>query len=166
VAPTSRAPGAWPACSRMLPDGAGCTRRTSSAAVLHGRTGHPPQSWGGGEHPQTATGWEDFPRPALSAIARRGPASRVAMHLDGARLWNAAAEQVGFAVAELAAPFDTVSVCFSKGVSGRVELPRWVGRRGGCAGPPHVRKMFAAECGRPACWRRRHVSAEHHTGET
>ena len=36
-------------------------------------------------------------------------------HLDGARLWNAAA-QSGQPVASFAAPFDTISVCLSKGL--------------------------------------------------
>jgi threonine aldolase len=41
------------------------------------------------------------------------------LHLDGARLWNAAVA-TGIAEAEYAAPFDTVSVCFSKGLGAPV----------------------------------------------
>ena len=41
------------------------------------------------------------------------------MHLDGARLWNAAAE-LGVEPSTLAAPFDTVSVCLSKGLGAPV----------------------------------------------
>jgi threonine aldolase len=41
------------------------------------------------------------------------------LHLDGARLWNAAAA-TGIAEAEWAKPFDTVSVCFSKGLGAPV----------------------------------------------
>lgn len=40
-------------------------------------------------------------------------------HLDGARLWNAAAES-GISEKELAEPFDSVSVCFSKGLGAPV----------------------------------------------
>lgn len=40
-------------------------------------------------------------------------------HLDGARLWNAAAA-TGKSELELAAPFDSVSVCFSKGLGAPV----------------------------------------------
>jgi threonine aldolase len=40
-------------------------------------------------------------------------------HLDGARLWNAAAA-TGKTERELAAPFDSVSVCFSKGLGAPV----------------------------------------------
>ena len=43
----------------------------------------------------------------------------IALHLDGARLWNAAAA-TGNSIAELCAPFDTVSLCFSKGLGAPV----------------------------------------------
>ena len=39
----------------------------------------------------------------------------LSFHLDGARIWNAAAA-LDVAVAEIAAPFDSVSVCLSKGL--------------------------------------------------
>lgn len=52
----------------------------------------------------------------IAAVARpRG----VALHLDGARLCNASAAQ-GATPAALAAPFDTVSLCFSKGLGAPV----------------------------------------------
>lgn len=41
------------------------------------------------------------------------------LHLDGARLWNASAA-TGIPEHEYAAPFDTVSVCFSKGLGAPV----------------------------------------------
>ena len=49
---------------------------------------------------------------ASAALAER---CGLAHHLDGARLWNAAAA-LGVAPAALAAPFDSVSVCLSKGL--------------------------------------------------
>jgi threonine aldolase len=53
----------------------------------------------------------------------------VALHLDGARLWHASVA-TGVPEAEYAAPFDTVSVCFSKGLGAPV---------GSClAGPAEV----------------------------
>lgn len=48
----------------------------------------------------------------LAAAAR---AHRVAVHLDGARLWNAAVA-LGTTAGELAAPVDSVQVCLSKGL--------------------------------------------------
>ncbi|MDH3607301.1 MAG: threonine aldolase family protein, partial [Acidimicrobiia bacterium] len=49
---------------------------------------------------------------SVTAMARR---LGMAAHLDGARLWNASAKS-GVTEADFAAPFDTVSVCFSKGL--------------------------------------------------
>ncbi|MFZ2102606.1 MAG: low-specificity L-threonine aldolase [Oricola sp.] len=52
----------------------------------------------------------------IAAVARE---NGLAMHLDGARLMNAAVAS-GRAAAELAAPFDTVSLCLSKGLGAPV----------------------------------------------
>jgi threonine aldolase len=46
-------------------------------------------------------------------------ANKLKMHLDGARIWNAHIS-TGISFADLAAPFDTVSVCFSKGLGAPV----------------------------------------------
>ncbi len=43
----------------------------------------------------------------------------LALHLDGARLWNAAVD-LGVTPATIAGPFDTVSVCLSKGLGAPV----------------------------------------------
>src|SRR5262245_29133025 len=53
---------------------------------------------------------------ALRALARD---AGFALHLDGARLWNAHVA-TGVALRELARGFDTVSVCFSKGLGAPV----------------------------------------------
>jgi threonine aldolase len=51
-----------------------------------------------------------------AALARsRG----LSVHLDGARAWNAAVA-MGVAVADVCAPFDSVSLCFSKGLGAPV----------------------------------------------
>lgn len=52
-------------------------------------------------------------------VAARARELGLALHLDGARIWNAAAA-TGRSEAELAAPFDTVSACFSKGLGAPV----------------------------------------------
>lgn len=59
------------------------------------------------------------PQANIEAVAAWARGRGVAMHLDGARLWNAAAAS-GRSEAELAAPFDSVSVCFSKGLGAPV----------------------------------------------
>jgi threonine aldolase len=53
---------------------------------------------------------------AVMALARE---TGLALHLDGARLWNAHIA-TGIGLAELAAGFDTVSVCLSKGLGAPV----------------------------------------------
>ncbi|TWT99200.1 L-allo-threonine aldolase [Botrimarina colliarenosi] len=63
--------------------------------------------WGGARLPQ------DDVRAACDWAHGRG----LATHLDGARLWNAAVatgQPWAEAIRDLSAPFDTVSVCFSK----------------------------------------------------
>ncbi len=57
----------------------------------------------------------DFVREAVALARRHG----LATHLDGARIFNAAIGS-GRKASELAAPFDTVSVCLSKGLGAPV----------------------------------------------
>ena len=71
------------------------------------------------EDTHNAGGGTVWPLGQLKAVAdvARGHGMRV--HLDGARLWNAAAAS-GVAEAEIAAVAETVSVCFSKGLGAPV----------------------------------------------
>ncbi|MCX6123189.1 MAG: beta-eliminating lyase-related protein [Proteobacteria bacterium] len=55
----------------------------------------------------------------LKRIAARARVYELKTHCDGARLWNAA-RALKCTEAELAGPFDTVSVCFSKGLGAPV----------------------------------------------
>jgi threonine aldolase len=55
------------------------------------------------------------PADQLAAVVEVARANGLALHLDGARLWNAHVA-TGTPLRELAAPFDTVSVCLSKGL--------------------------------------------------
>ena len=56
-----------------------------------------------------------WPLEQLAAVCRVGRAAGLIVHLDGARLWHASAAS-GVSEADFAAPFDTVNVCFSKGL--------------------------------------------------
>lgn len=56
-----------------------------------------------------------FPQSEIIAISEYAHAHNVAMHLDGARIWHVAAE-TGTSLRELCDPFDTVSLCLSKGL--------------------------------------------------
>jgi threonine aldolase len=56
-----------------------------------------------------------YPLEKIAAISKWARSHQLAMHLDGARLWNAAVA-TGIPLAEWGRHFDTVSVCFSKGL--------------------------------------------------
>jgi threonine aldolase len=65
-----------------------------------------------------AGGWV-FPQADVLAVCEGARARGIATHLDGARIWNASVAS-GLTVREIAEPFDTVSVCFSKGLGAPV----------------------------------------------
>lgn len=71
------------------------------------------------ENTHNRAGGRVVPQADVVEIARRARAHGLAVHLDGARIWNASVRS-GLAVDELARPFDTVSVCFSKGLGAPV----------------------------------------------
>jgi threonine aldolase len=71
------------------------------------------------ENTHNRAGGRVFPESDVLAIAALARAHGLGLHLDGARLWNASAK-TGLPEARLAAPFDTVSVCFSKGLGAPV----------------------------------------------
>lgn len=56
-----------------------------------------------------------YPLEKIQAISDWAHMNGLAMHLDGARLWNAMVV-TGISGANWARPFDSVSVCFSKGL--------------------------------------------------
>lgn len=87
-------------------------------------------TWGGNVLPQA------YVLEACALARVRG----LATHLDGARLFNAAVA-TGRPVAELAAPFDSISVCFSKGL-GTPAGSALVGSRELIARAHRVRKML------------------------
>ncbi|MBX3182139.1 MAG: aminotransferase class I/II-fold pyridoxal phosphate-dependent enzyme [Polyangiaceae bacterium] len=71
------------------------------------------------ENTHNASGGRVFPRAAVEAVAETARKHGLALHLDGARLWHAAAA-TGLSPSALCEPFDTVSVCFSKGLGAPV----------------------------------------------
>jgi threonine aldolase len=64
-----------------------------------------------------------FPQDEIVAISEFAHSRGIKMHLDGARIWNAAAETKMY-IKELCDPFDSVSLCFSKGL-GQSEINVW-----------------------------------------
>jgi threonine aldolase len=71
------------------------------------------------ENTHNRGGGRVFPLSEIEAIARICQERNLKLHLDGARLWNACAA-TGISEAEYAKPFDTISVCFSKGLGAPV----------------------------------------------
>jgi threonine aldolase len=65
------------------------------------------------ENTHNVGGGAIWPLEALCAVTAAGRRHRLALHLDGARLWHATTA-TGIAEAEYARHFDSVSVCFSK----------------------------------------------------
>jgi len=68
------------------------------------------------ENTHNAAGGTVWPKGRIDAVTAAAHANDIPTHLDGARLWNAAAAS-GIDEAMWAADFDTVAVCFSKGLA-------------------------------------------------
>jgi threonine aldolase len=60
-----------------------------------------------------------LPLEGIRAVSEFARAEGIRMHLDGARIWNAAVAS-GHSLKEYARHFDTLSVCFSKGLGAPV----------------------------------------------
>lgn len=71
------------------------------------------------ENTHNRGGGRVWPSARLEAVCELARRRGLGLHLDGARLWNASVAS-GESVAALARGFDTVSVCFSKGLGAPV----------------------------------------------
>ncbi len=71
------------------------------------------------ENTHNRRGGRVYPLEKIQAISAWSRKHGLIMHLDGARLWNAIVAS-GTSAAEWARPFDSVSVCFSKGLGAPV----------------------------------------------
>jgi threonine aldolase len=71
------------------------------------------------ENTHNRAGGRVWPAAQVRAVADRARTLGLATHLDGARVWNASVA-CGMDVRVLCAPFDTVSICFSKGLGAPV----------------------------------------------
>jgi len=81
-----------------------------------------------------------YPLGAVAAVSAWARANGLATHLDGARIWNAVVAS-GVGPKEWARHFDTVSVCFSKGL-GAPAGSALLGPRDLIAQGRRVRKLF------------------------
>ncbi len=89
---------------------------------------------------ENTMGGRVLPQAYVDAATTLARAHGLATHLDGARLFNAAVKQ-GVAAAELVRGFDSVSVCFSKGLGAPVGSAL-VGSRALIQRAHRVRKML------------------------
>jgi len=71
------------------------------------------------ENTHNRGGGRVYPIEKIRAISKWAHEHNLIMHLDGARLWNAAVA-TGISLKEWASHFDSVSVCFSKGLGAPV----------------------------------------------
>lgn len=71
------------------------------------------------ENTHNRAGGRIFPQADVVAVAAAAREFGLAVHLDGARLWNAHVA-TGLSMRELLAPVDTASLCFSKGLGAPV----------------------------------------------
>jgi len=105
---------------RTLPGESGVIDAGSVAAALRPRTEHASRSAAVAiENTHNASGGRVFPLDEAQAIAKVCHEQDVAVHLDGARIFNAEAA-TGVPASEWAACADTMTFCFSKGLGAPV----------------------------------------------
>lgn len=99
-----------------LPGQLGVITRDQVEEVLRPTDDHYPQS---GliclENTHNRAGGTIYPFAEIQAIAELARQQGLPLHLDGARLWNASVA-TGISLKEYCRPFDSVSLCFSKGM--------------------------------------------------
>jgi len=71
------------------------------------------------ENTHNRTGGTIYPLEEIIKLSEIAKENGVRMHLDGARLWNASIE-TGISIKEYSKYFDTVNLCFSKGLGAPV----------------------------------------------
>ncbi len=92
------------------------------------------------ENTHNRGGGRVYPLKTVQAISQWARANGLILHLDGARLWNAVAA-TGIPAKEWASHFDSVSVCFSKGLGAPVGSAL-AGPRDFVARARRARKLF------------------------
>ncbi len=111
-------------CLRLLPGEGGIIAPETVAAQarpakLAAYGIYPPSRLLALENTHNAGGGTVWPMAQLADVVATGREMGMAAHLDGARLWNAAVA-LDVAPSAIAAPFDSISVCFSKGLGAPV----------------------------------------------
>lgn len=110
------------------------------AAVLPGDYHLPRSRLVAVENTHNRGGGRVWPLDRLRAVCEHARSRGLALHLDGARIWNAAVTS-GASERDIAAGFDTVSACFSKGLGAPVGSVI-AGSRGDVERALRLRKML------------------------
>ncbi|HWY87112.1 MAG TPA: low-specificity L-threonine aldolase [Gemmataceae bacterium] len=92
------------------------------------------------ENTHNRGGGKIYPLEKIAAISRWARSNGLSLHLDGARLWNAIVA-TGIAAREWTKHFDSVSVCFSKGLGAPIGSAL-AGTRAFIAKGRRIRKLF------------------------
>jgi threonine aldolase len=92
------------------------------------------------ENTHNRGGGKIWPLERIEEVAALARKNGLHMHLDGARLWNATSA-TGIPESRWAAPFDTISVCYSKGLGAPVGSAL-VGSKAHVERARRFRKMF------------------------
>ncbi len=103
----------------LLPGDGRFTADAVRAAYKGDNHNNPPTRLVAVENTHNVGGGLVWPPAQVASVCDAARERGLALHLDGARLWNAAVA-TGLSLAEMAAPFDTVSVCLSKGLGAPV----------------------------------------------
>ncbi len=128
---------------QFLPVGRGGLFTAADLRAAYKPPGHivyPPTGLVAVENTHNRGGGVVFPQDEAEAIGAAARELGVNSYLDGARLFNAAAA-CGHRLADMAAPFDLVSVALSKGLGCPVGSVL-AGRRGDIARAARARRMF------------------------
>ena len=126
---------------RLLPGGGGVFSAKAVEATLRPSDPHfPKPQLVCVENTHNRSGGRIFPLETIQEIAQVCQRRDLALHMDGARFWNACVA-TGISEVDYAAPFDTLSVCFSKGLGAPVGSAL-VGSAGNIAIARRFRKMF------------------------
>lgn len=105
---------------RLIPGRRGIFEPEDVRALLRPKNYHfPPTRLLCIENTHNRSGGSIWPLELIEQVAETAGQMEIALHLDGARLWNASVA-TGIAEREYAKFFDSVSVCFSKGLGAPV----------------------------------------------
>lgn len=104
---------------RLVPAPLGVPEPEAIRAAIHRSIHQAPTGLIVLENSHNKAGGTLLPQRHAEAIAALAREEGLPLHLDGARAFNAAAA-LGVSIAELCAPFDSVSICLSKGLAAPV----------------------------------------------